>query len=336
VSGIFISYRRDDSAATVGRIYDRLVEAFGKEVVFKDVDSIPLGADFPQYIGGVIQRCAVALVVIGPQWAEARGEDGQPRLANPGDFVRLEAETALQRGIPVIPLLVQGAGIPKPEQLPPSMRGLVSRNATPIRYDPDFDNDMRRLINTLESEYQIPARGAFVAPALAGAAPERMVTLPQSSRRAGIVAAVVAVVVLLTCAGTAIFAGKQISQLLGSLPFASSFGGDQGPHTTLDGFCTALQKKDYSAAYAFLTTGFQQQVGDASNLPDVVGGKSLDIQEHAIDCSYFTPFTITNDRARGVGNVVVNDSAFDSHTIGRTFVMAKIGNTWKIDDIQGQ
>lgn len=340
MSGIFISYRRDDSAATVGRIYDRLVEAFGKEVVFKDVDSIPLGADFPRYIGGVIERCAVALVVIGPQWVEARGADGQPRLANPGDFVRLEAETALRRGIPVIPLLVQGAGIPTPEQLPPSMRGLVSRNATPIRYDPDFDNDMRRLINTLESDYQIPARGAFVAPALAGAAPERMVTLPQSSRRAGIVAAVVAVAILLTCAGTAIFFGSQlagiISNIAGNLPGGQGSQGaqDQGPKTLLTQFCTAMHDQHYDTAFGYLSPAFKSRIGSADKLPTYLSNGPFTVT--ILNCVEFGEghlYTVTSASAKDEVTFTVNSDTGSSQDRPGSMSFIKTDGVWKIDDI---
>jgi len=337
VSGIFISYRRDDSAATVGRIYDRLVEVFGKEVVFKDVDSIPLGADFPQYIAGVIQRCTVALVVIGPQWAEARGADGRPRLANPGDFVRLEAETALQRGIPVIPLLVQGAGVPKPEQLPPSMRALTSRNATPIRYDPDFDNDMRRLIHTLASEYQIPARGVFVAPALAGPAPERMVTLPQSSRRAGIVAAVVALVLLLTCAGTAVFFGSQlagiISNIAGNLPGGQG-AQDQGPRTLLTQFCTAMHDQQYDTAFGYLSPAFKSRIGGADKLPTYLSNGPFTVT--ILNCTEFGDghlYTVTSASAKDEVTFTVKSDTASSQDRPGSMSFIKTDGEWKIDDI---
>src|SRR5690348_15815310 len=343
VSGIFISYRRDDSAATVGRIYDRLVETFGKEAIFKDVDSIPLGADFPQYIGGVIQRCTVALIVIGPQWTEARGADGRPRLASSGDFVRLEAETALQRGIPVIPLLVQGAGVPKPEQLPPSMRALVSRNATPIRYDPDFDNDMRRLIHTLASEYRIPARGAFVAPALAGPAPVLMVTLPQSSRRAGIVAAVVTLVLLLTCAGTAVFFGSQLAEIIsnitGNLPGGQGPQGakDQGPKTLLTQFCAAMHAKQYDTAFNDLSTGFKSTVGSADKLPTYLSHPPFTTT--ILDCSEFGNggfFRVSGNTAQDTVEFTVQDETGPSHSNGGSTVkFVKENGAWRIDNITG-
>lgn len=147
---IFLSYRRDDSAATCGRIYDRLIAQFGRDIVFKDVDSIPLGVDFPTYIQSVMSQCAVLLAVIGPLWLDITGPDGQRRLENPGDTVRLEIEAALAHRIPVIPLLVQGVTMPAASQLPPRLRPLVLRNGVSVRYDPDFDGDMRRVIKALE------------------------------------------------------------------------------------------------------------------------------------------------------------------------------------------
>jgi hypothetical protein len=147
---IFISYRRDDSAATVGRIYDRMVARFGREAVFKDVDSIPPGVDFEGYMRSILAECAVQLVVIGPLWLELAGADGRRRLDVPGDYVRLEIEAALAQGLPIIPLLVQGAAMPHAPQLPPSIQGLARYNGLLVRYDPDFENDMRRMLSSIE------------------------------------------------------------------------------------------------------------------------------------------------------------------------------------------
>jgi hypothetical protein len=113
MSKIFITYRREDSAATCGRIYDRLVGRFGIMNVFKDVDSIPIGVNFKGRISELIAQCGVQLVVIGRQWLEVTNAQGQRRLDDPDDFVRLEIETGLQRKIVVIPVLVQGATVPR-------------------------------------------------------------------------------------------------------------------------------------------------------------------------------------------------------------------------------
>ncbi len=151
MSHVFISYRRDDSAATCGRIYDRLVSHFGREAIFIDVDNIPLGVNFEQYIAGAMQQCSVLLAVIGSRWLDVTDASGQPRIQDPNDVVRLEIEAALHRHIPVIPVLVQGAQIPPSDRLPESLQSLRMQNGLPVRDDRDFDNDIRHLVSSLES-----------------------------------------------------------------------------------------------------------------------------------------------------------------------------------------
>jgi hypothetical protein len=147
---IFISYRRSDSADIVGRIYDRLVQEFGRAAIFKDVDSIPLGIDFKGYLDRTLSECTVLLAIIGDRWIDATDADGKRRLEDPSDFVRIEIESALEQGIAVIPLLVRGAQMPDEEDLPAGLKKLVYRNGIPIRPDPDFHRDMDRLIAALE------------------------------------------------------------------------------------------------------------------------------------------------------------------------------------------
>jgi hypothetical protein len=149
-ASLFLSYRRDDSADVTGRIYDRLIARYGRDAVFKDVDSIPLGVDFRRHLSDAVGRCKAVLVVIGRQWVAAADEVGRRRLDDPADLVRIEVETALERDIPVVPLLVQGAVMPRPEELPSSMRDLAWRNGTPIKRDPDFHPDVDRLIEALD------------------------------------------------------------------------------------------------------------------------------------------------------------------------------------------
>jgi hypothetical protein len=151
VGSVFISYRRQDSADITGRIYDRLVERIGNEAVYKDVDSIPLGVDFRKHLQNSVSRCSVLLAVIGKNWLESHGERGKRNLDEPRDYLRIEIETALQRDIPVIPVLVQGAMMPHEEDLPPSLQPLAYRNAVAVRPDPDFRADIERLINGIQS-----------------------------------------------------------------------------------------------------------------------------------------------------------------------------------------
>lgn len=146
---IFISYRREDTADISGRIYDRLVQRFGPKAIFKDVDSIPLGVDFKQYLEKQVEQCNVLLAVIGKSWLRKR--TGKRRLDDPRDFVRIEIASALRRGIRVIPLMVSKALMPPEADLPEDLRALVFRNFIQIRPDPDFHHDMNRLIKELES-----------------------------------------------------------------------------------------------------------------------------------------------------------------------------------------
>jgi len=146
---VFVSYRREDSDDVTGRICDRLVAEFGRETVFQDVDAIPMGVDFRQYLHDAVSNCDVLLAIIGMEWLDIRGEEGGRRIDDDGDFVRIEIEAALQRDIPVIPVLVRGASMPRAAQLPTSLQKLAYRNGTLVRPDPDFHNDMNRLIRGL-------------------------------------------------------------------------------------------------------------------------------------------------------------------------------------------
>src|SRR5688572_6236183 len=149
MSKIFISYRRTDSADVTGRMFDHLKLRFTRDELFKDVDSIPLGIDFRKSISDAVQSCDVVLAVIGRNWLYSQDKQGNLRLSNPNDFVRIELEASLERDIPVIPVLVSGADMPEMEELPISLRPLVYRNAILLRPDPDFSVDIQRLIRAL-------------------------------------------------------------------------------------------------------------------------------------------------------------------------------------------
>jgi len=153
---IFISYRRADSRKDAGRIYDRLIQSFGKDNVFKDVDSIPLGKDFRGVLREAVAECDVLLAVLGKQWLTIKAEDGSRRLDNPNDFVRIEIESGLQRDkCLVIPVLVDHAPMPNADDLPLSLRELAFKNATIVRDDPDFHKDVNKIISALQEEYQV-------------------------------------------------------------------------------------------------------------------------------------------------------------------------------------
>lgn len=159
---IFISYRRQDSGDIAGRIYDVLVAAFGSGAIFKDVDSIPKGSDYHNYLEDTVSSCRALIAVIGDEWLDTIYEDGdkqgQRRLDDPNDWVRLEIEHALSLGIAVIPVLVRGTRMPPEDKLPFAIRRLARRNATMVRSDPDFRNDMERLIRAIQSALEAPIR----------------------------------------------------------------------------------------------------------------------------------------------------------------------------------
>src|SRR5262249_27422045 len=146
---IFISYRRDDSGDSTGRLFDRLKNHFGINRLVRDVDSIPTGIDFREYLADEVNKCQVLIAVIGRQWQDIKDAKGKRRLDDTNDMVRIEIETALQRNIPVIPVIVGGATFPEAAKLPESMRGLVNRNGVFVRPDPDFHQDVDRLIASL-------------------------------------------------------------------------------------------------------------------------------------------------------------------------------------------
>lgn len=147
---IFISYRRNDAAYVTGHINDRLCKEFGPESIFTDVDNIALGVDFRSVLDEKVGQCQILLAVIGDHWLKAKNQEGKLRLHDPADFVRIEIESALQRGIPVIPLLVAGTIMPSKGDLPESLQDLSFRNGTQIRPVPDFHADIDRLIHSLK------------------------------------------------------------------------------------------------------------------------------------------------------------------------------------------
>jgi len=152
---IFISYRRDDSADAADRICDWLRRRYGKQNVFLDVDTIRSGNDFTQSIKEYLYRSDVLLAIIGRHWAEARDPSGQRRIDQENDYVRQEIRTALDRGIPVIPLIIGGAQMPSAQDLPRDLEMLAYRNAHRIGRNPDFEPDMDHLIETLRDEWSI-------------------------------------------------------------------------------------------------------------------------------------------------------------------------------------
>lgn len=148
--GIFISYRRSDSEGHAGRLFEDLRRKYGNDLVFLDVENIPPGVDFRKTIAEKVALCDVLLVLIGKSWLFATDENGKRRLDDEDDFVRIEIATALSRNIPVIPVLVQGVGMPSINELPVQLRDLHWRNAFPIRHD-RWGVDVKLLIKKVDA-----------------------------------------------------------------------------------------------------------------------------------------------------------------------------------------
>jgi hypothetical protein len=146
---IFISYRRDEGAGYAGRIADRFVERFGEDAVFHDLDSLEPGLDFAEGIERAVNASEVLVAVMGKNWVTTTDEAGRRRLENADDWVRLEIAAALQRNIRVIPLLVQGAPMPRADELPDDLAPLARRHAFEL-HDSSWKDDLQRFINTVE------------------------------------------------------------------------------------------------------------------------------------------------------------------------------------------
>jgi formylglycine-generating enzyme required for sulfatase activity len=189
---IFINYRRDDSIGTAGRLHDRLAQTFGRDKLFMDVDHIPAGVDFVAHLNRQVASCNAILVIIGPNWLDAKDESGGRRLDNPDDFVTLEIAAALARDIRVIPVLVDGARMPKADKLPDSIKPLVRRNAVEVR-NAHFGQDAEALVARMREALGDESTGS-----------SRWRFEPRSRRRAVMAAAAVAVLLMVGWGGYAL------------------------------------------------------------------------------------------------------------------------------------
>src|SRR5215813_1639235 len=152
VARIFINYRREDSTATAGRVHDRLGQSFGRKTLFMDVDHIPAGVDFVTHLNNQVAACDVFLAIIGPNWLNVTNEKGDRRLDAADDFVAIEIAAALARNIRVIPVLVDGARMPKVGELPKSLKPLVRRQAFDLRHT-HFGRDADALIEKISEAF---------------------------------------------------------------------------------------------------------------------------------------------------------------------------------------
>jgi TIR domain len=147
-SKIILSYRRSDSDVITGRIRDKLASYYGDDAVFMDIDSISLGFDYRKQIKDALLQNKIFIAIIGPKWLGTKGTE--TRIKEENDPVRIEVETALQQGIPVIPVLVGGATMPNAAELPSSLQNLCYFNAAQVDGGRDFHQHMGRLIKGID------------------------------------------------------------------------------------------------------------------------------------------------------------------------------------------
>jgi hypothetical protein len=147
--GIFISYRRQETAWAADLLYRQLRDQLGREQIFKDIDNIEPGDDFFEVISTAVGSCRVLLALIGKDWTTTTDTGGTRRLDDPADFVRLELQTALERGVRVIPVLIDGATMPRADELPATLAELSRRHAVELTLA-RFDSDFRRILGVVE------------------------------------------------------------------------------------------------------------------------------------------------------------------------------------------
>jgi len=155
LSKIIISYRRADADVFAGRVRDRIASSYGEDSVFIDVDNIPFGKDFRFHIQEVMAKANAVLVIIGPKWL-GLGRAGHSRIMDATDPCRIEVETALANNIPTFPVLVGRTAMPKPDQLPESLKDFAFINAAAVDTGRDFHRDLTRVLAALNDAMQVP------------------------------------------------------------------------------------------------------------------------------------------------------------------------------------
>ena len=193
---IFISYRRDDTAGSAGRLAADLRRRFGRSNVFVDIDAIPSGVNFETKIHDALDSCAVVLVLIGAHWLSDAQPDGTRRIDSERDYVRMEVAEALKRqSITVVPVLVEDAAMPAASELPPDLTPLATQNAAPLstkRWQYDIgqlagtierrDTAWRRMLRRVP---RVTTRGAVLGVAIALAVGAAVLVLKPSSGSGG-------------------------------------------------------------------------------------------------------------------------------------------------------
>lgn len=152
---LFVSYRTDDSVYAAAAIADRLTQAFGSDNVFRDRDALALGAIYPQKIRRALERSDTVLAIMGPSWLTARDPSGQRCLDNPHDWVRTELRMAFERGIPVVPVLLDSTPLPDRRLLPADIAALPLSTYWQVRHQ-SLESDVRGLVEGLTADRNHP------------------------------------------------------------------------------------------------------------------------------------------------------------------------------------
>ena len=283
---IFISYRREETAYAAGWLFNRLADAYGRDQIFKDVDSIELGDDFVEVLSKAVGSTDVLLALIGGTWITVPDGEGKRRLDDPHDFVRIEIEAALTRGIKVIPILVDGATMPRDDDLPPSLAALARRQAlelSPSRFEFDTSRLLRVLDKTLADlgdETRARARKAEPtthrekppAPRPSGEHPSRLDQWRQLVVRRWRVLAGVGVAILLGVVGIVVVATR--SDNPSPAPPGATGGGSSEASSFVDDFSDKqhgwenVGRSDLGGRYrngSYLLTGAREDAGDGFN-----------------------------------------------------------------------
>ena len=145
---LFISYRRQDAAAQAARLQDDLAERYGRQHVFRDVDSLEPGTDSARSFNQALALSDAVVVLIGPQWLSAQGPNGRRRIDDRDDLVRSQVVAALSLGKHIVPVLVGSAAMPDLYALPSDLGGLARLRPALLR-DELWDTDLNRLVNAL-------------------------------------------------------------------------------------------------------------------------------------------------------------------------------------------
>src|SRR5688572_14975702 len=129
---IFLSYRRDDTQWLALKVFDELRGRYGRQNVFFDLEAVPTGVRYRDLIKERISRSSAFVLLIGKNWTSLTDEYGNRRIDDPLDPVRFEVKCAIQMGVPIIPVRVDGARMPRKEELDESIASLLDLNAAEV------------------------------------------------------------------------------------------------------------------------------------------------------------------------------------------------------------